>query len=119
MTDLALIQEILSVMSFNPKSDGLSLIDVTGGAGGCGTGRGGAVKLSSTEITVVPALLNGVDGGSGTGAKSTDLEDGADKGVNGAPPIFHDSWMVIDKILPWLAMLPPMKPPIKTLSGTQ
>ncbi len=119
MTDLALIQEVLSVMSFNPISDGLSLIDVTGGAGGGGTGRGGAVKSSSTKIRVVPALVDGVDGGSRTGAKSTNLEDGAGKGVNGAPPIFCDSWMVIDEIPPWLATLPPMKPPMKTMSGTQ
>ena len=67
MTALASIQEFLSVISFNPISDGLSLIDVTGGAGGGGMGRGGAVDSSSTKITVVLVL---VDGGSRASLKT-------------------------------------------------
>ncbi len=119
ITNLASIQEALSVMSFKPMLEGLFLIEVTvtGGVRGVETGVGtGAEEPSATEMTVVPIL---VERGSGGGVKSTNGEDGAGKGMTGAPPIVPGSWMVIDEIPPWLVTLLPIKLPIKTVSGTR
>ncbi len=81
------------------------------------TGVGtGAEEPSATKMTVVPVL---VEGGSGGGAKSTNGEDEAGKRMTGSPPIVPGLWMVIDEIPPWLAMLLPIKPLIKTVSGTR
>ncbi len=85
------------MISFNPMFDGLSLMDVTG------TGGAWAGIASWMEMTLL------VDGGRGTGLKTTECKEEAGSGVGGTPPILLDSWMIIDDMPPWLATLPPIK----------
>jgi hypothetical protein len=86
ITALASIHDSLSMISFNPISEGLSLMEVIGTLG---WGLDGKVDWG-TETT------ESLDG-RGTGSNTTEcVGDGDD----GAPPMFLDSWMVIDEILP-------------------
>jgi hypothetical protein len=86
MTALALIYKSLSMISFNPISKGLSLMEMIEGGG---RGLDGKVDWG-TEMTESPD-------GRGTSSNTTEYAGG---GVDGAPPMFCNSCMVINEIPP-------------------